>query len=196
MTKSCIIGLTGGIGSGKSVVSRILRLKGYPVYDCDSEAKHIMSVSRKILDSLCERFGEECVNEDGSLNRKHLSCRVFNNKEDLAWLNALVHSEVRTDFNEWVHKRGGVCFVESAILHTSHLDESCREIWLVEAPEDIRFYRAMQRGGIEETDLRLRMKTQTEEFQGLDKEKVRIIRNYGDNSLLGQISGLLKINNI
>lgn len=186
-----IIGLTGGIGAGKSMVSRILRLKGYPVYDCDSEAKHLMSESVEIIDQLCNRFGEECLNLDRTINREYISRRVFNNKDELEWLNALVHSEVRHDFKLWTEHKGDICFVESAILHTSHLDEVCDEIWLVDAPENIRIKRALSRGGISLENLTQRMEVQRKEFDELEKGKIRIIKNYGDYSLLEQIAFLL-----
>lgn len=192
MKQNRIIGLTGGIGAGKSVVSRILRLKGYPVYDCDSEAKRIMAESSQIMNRLCDKFGNGCLNTDGTLNRKYLSERVFGNSGDLAWLNLLVHSEVRKDFCRWAEGKKGLCFVESAILNTSHLDDLCSEIWLVDAPEDIRFERAMHRGGVNRENLRKRMEVQKKEFEGIDDGKVRIIYNFGEYSLLDQISCLLR----
>lgn len=192
MIRNRIIGLTGGIGAGKSVVSRILRLKGFPVYDCDSEAKRLMGESEYIKRELCGKFGDECLLSDGTINRQHLSGCVFGNKESLEWLNGLIHAEVRLDFLDWAERKGGVCFVESAILRTSHLDEICDEIWLVDAPEDIRVDRAMTRGGISRDDLLRRINAQREEFDGLENNKVKIIRNYGNYSLLERISVLIE----
>ena len=79
--RKCLIGITGGIGAGKSVVSRMLRLKGYPVYDCDSRAKVLMEESAYILTSLKSRLGEECVLESGELNRAQIAERVFSCEE-------------------------------------------------------------------------------------------------------------------
>lgn len=189
-----VIGITGGIGAGKSVVSRILRLKGYPVYDCDSEARSLMESSEEILAALQGRFGEECILECGGLNRGYIASRVFNDAEELTWLNALVHGAVREDVRDWVevHASAGkeILFVESAILYTSGLDKMCERIWLVTAPEEMRLERAMQRGGASEEDLRRRIESQRMEFDALPAGKVSEIEN-SCASLLGRVEGLL-----
>ena len=186
-----LIGITGGIGAGKSIVSRILRLKGYAVYDCDSEAKRLMDNSRNMIDLISSRFGEECILSDGSLNRSAIAKRVFTNEDDLRWLNSLVHSEVRKDLLRWSEGIDGVKFVESAILHSSRLDELCEKIWIVDAPEDIRFDRALRRGGITKENLVNRMDAQREELNSIDSGKCEMILNYADHSLLEQIDEAL-----
>lgn len=189
-----VIGITGGIGAGKSVVSRILRLKGYPVYDCDSEARSLMESSEEILAALQGRFGEECILECGGLNRGYIASRVFNDAEELTWLNALVHGAVREDVRDWVeaHASAGkeILFVESAILYTSGLDKMCDRIWLVTAPEELRLERAMQRGGASEEDLRRRIESQRMEFDSLPARKVSEIEN-SCASLLDRVEELL-----
>ena len=189
-----VIGITGGIGAGKSVVSRILRLKGYPVYDCDSEARSLMESSEEILAALQGRFGEECILECGGLNRGYIASRVFNDAEELTWLNALVHGAVREDVRDWVeaHASAGkeILFVESAILYTSGLDKMCDRIWLVTAPEELRLERAMQRGGASEEDLRRRIESQRMEFDALPAVKVSEIEN-SCASLLERVEELL-----
>ena len=189
-----VIGITGGIGAGKSVVSRILRLKGYPVYDCDSEARSLMESSEEILVALQGRFGEECILECGGLNRGYIASRVFNDAEELTWLNALVHGAVREDVRDWVeaHASAGkeILFVESAILYTSGLDKMCDRIWLVTAPEELRLERAMQRGGASEEDLRRRIESQRMEFDSLPAGKVSEIEN-SCTSLLDRVEELL-----
>lgn len=189
-----VIGITGGIGAGKSVVSRILRLKGYPVYDCDSEARSLMESSEEILAALQGRFGEECILECGGLNRGYIASRVFNDAEELTWLNALVHGAVREDVRDWVeaHASAGkeILFVESAILYTSGLDKMCDRIWLVTAPEELRLERAMQRGGASEEDLRRRIESQRMEFDALPAGKVSEIEN-SCASLLDRVEELL-----
>lgn len=189
-----VIGITGGIGAGKSVVSRILRLKGYPVYDCDSEARSLMESSEEILAALQGRFGEECILECGGLNRGYIASRVFNDAEELTWLNTLVHGAVREDVRDWVeaHASAGkeILFVESAILYSSGLDKMCDRIWLVTAPEELRLERAMQRGGASEEDLRRRIESQRMEFDALPAGKVSEIEN-SCASLLDRVEGLL-----
>ncbi|MDE6297374.1 MAG: dephospho-CoA kinase [Muribaculaceae bacterium] len=199
-----IIGITGGIGAGKSVVSRILRLKGYEVYDCDWHARRIMENVEAVVSSLKERFGEECYLADGSLDRAFLAEKIFSDIEERMWVNELVHTAVREDITDWVKSietkylseslssGGGVpVFIESAILHSSGLDILCTEIWIVDAPEEVRKERAMNRGGISETDLEKRISTQKREFEGLSNEKIKVIDNSGAKALLTQIDSLL-----
>lgn len=182
-----VIGLTGGIGAGKSVVSRILRLQGYTVYDCDTEAKRLMADSELILESLRGKFGDNCILPDGTINRSHLSECVFGDRKSLDWLNGLVHTAVRNDIAEWIGNKDGVCFIESAIIHTSHIDRICDEVWLVDAPEGVRLNRACARGGIERENIMRRMEAQRKEFDEIENENIKVIRNYGDYSLLEQI---------
>ena len=194
MSRVEIIGLTGGIGAGKSVVARVLRTKGIPVYDCDLRAKSIMEESEEIICKLKDRFGEECYHPAGNLNRKLLADRIFSSDEERKWLNALVHAAVKEDIISWrdQNSEASVIFVESAILHTSRLDEICSRIWLVEAPEDIRFQRAMDRGGISAENLKARMETQKKEFDSLPAEKLDRIDNSGRFSVLSQIDSLCR----
>ncbi len=190
MGKARLIGITGGIGAGKSVVSRILRLKGFPVYDCDSEAKRIMAESEEIRSNLIKRFGQECLRNGKELNRELIASRIFNDSDSREWLNHMVHSAVSRDLKEWHKGNTSIGFVESAIMHTSGLDMLCDKIWLVDAPENLRMDRAMNRGGITESDLISRMESQKNEFESLPFEKTIIIYNDG-RSLLFQIDKAL-----
>lgn len=183
-----VICITGGIGAGKSVVSRVLRLKGYSVYDCDSEASRLMQELEEIRSALTERFGSECY-LDGCLNRPYLASRIFTNEADRSWLNSLVHEEVRKDIDR-VSAGSRLLFIESAIPVTSGLDLKCSEIWLVTAPDELRYHRAMQRGG-EKDDVKRRILSQQHEFDSLPSEKVRLIDNDENCGLLPQIDSLL-----
>lgn len=187
-----LIGITGGIGAGKSVVSRILRLKGYQVYDCDSRAKWLMENSPAIFDPLIERYGPEVMSLCG-LNRTMLAERVFAIEEERLWLNALVHGAVRDDLLNWCDGlETGIGFVESAIMVSSKLDKICDWIWLVDAPLELRKARAMSRGGVTEENLELRIRSQRFEFDGLPPDKVERIENDDSSSLLVQIERLLE----
>ncbi|MDE6716693.1 MAG: dephospho-CoA kinase [Muribaculaceae bacterium] len=186
-----IIGLTGGIGAGKSIVARTLRLRGFEVYDCDIRARRIMEEDPFIVSSLKGRFGEECYDASGALARQYLAAKLFSSETQRNWLNALIHKAVREDIVRWKEKREPA-FVESAILHTSGLDRICREIWIVEADEHIRFRRAMQRGGISEENLRLRMQAQKNEFDALECQVIKRIDNSGLSALLWQLDRLLE----
>lgn len=112
-----IIGVTGGIGSGKSVVCRFLRILGYSVYDSDERAKVLMDSSTSIKSALVAEFGADvCI--DGVLDRRRLAEIVFADAMALNRLNAIVHPAVKSDFKEWCERRQGerAVFIESAIL--------------------------------------------------------------------------------
>lgn len=190
-----LIGITGGIGAGKSVVSRILRLQGHEVYDCDSEAKRLMDASGELKSAIACRFGSECVGADGSLDRKAIAGYVFGNDTHREWLNGLVHGLVREDIaRRLAGPDAGICFVESAIMHTSHLDEMCDEVWLVDAPEEMRLDRASRRDGADRQAVMARMRSQRDEFANIRCGRVVRIDNDGTVSLLAQIERLTNSN--
>jgi dephospho-coA kinase len=188
------IGITGGIGSGKSIVSRILRLNGFSVYDCDFEARRIMENSAEIRSSLLERWGEETVGPDGSLCRPHIASKAFANPVELKWLDRLVHSAVRRDFVAWRERRGsvyGTVFVESALLKKSGLYHDCDRIWLVDAPRRLRIERVRLRSGLTDSQIEERMESQKNEFDFSDiGTPVDTIANDGRTSLLARLAEL------
>ncbi len=188
-----MIGICGGIGSGKSVVSRILRLRGERVYDCDLEAKRIMDESDEVLHALHERYGDDVCREGGPINRPELARRIFGNDEEREWLNKLVHRLVRIDVAVWhdVLTLDGCerCFVESAILASSGLATMCDEIWLVTASEEIRTARIKLRDSLDEEAIKKRIESQKEEERLIKTSGIplRIIDNSGSTPLLPQI---------
>lgn len=188
-----MIGICGGIGSGKSVVSRILRLRGEPVYDCDLEAKRIMDSSAEVLAALNERYGDAVCPPGGPIHRPELARRVFGSDEERLWLNSLVHRLVREDVGHWHSERTAEgqprCFVESAILASSGLAAMCGEVWMVVAPEDVRVARTMIRDDISEEAIRARIRSQKEEEKLLQTSgiPVREIDNSGRIPLICQI---------
>lgn len=186
-----LIGITGMIGAGKSVVSRLLRLKGYPVYDCDSRAKELMDADVQLIADMRQRWGDDIQNRDGSLNRSRIAAVIFSDHEQRAWLNSRVHSLVATDLDCWVQKQNGLCFVEAAILATSGTADYCSQIWVVDAPRTLRLQRALQRGGINQEDLIRRDESQRQELDALDPLKVRQINNGPDAAILPQVDSLL-----
>lgn len=190
-----IIGITGGIGAGKSMVSRILRLKGYPVYDCDSEARRIMEGSGHIKQCISDRLGSGCINTDGSLNRQVIARHVFASESHRMWLNSLVHGMVRDDVALRAARTPGEnFFVESAILSTSGLDRMCGAIWLVEAPELVRIARAAYRDGSSVESVRLRIDSQKSEFEAISRHSRTVhIDNGGITPILPQIEDALAL---
>lgn len=195
-----VIGITGGIGAGKSVVSRIIRCKGYEVYDCDLEAKRIMDLSPDLHVAIAERFGNECIMPDGALDRKQIAKYVFGNDDHRLWLNSMVHAMVREDIKvKILESKYNIFFIESAILKSSRLTEMCNEIWLVTAPEELRLQRAMDRDKADRQQIIERMKSQQHEYdfpstrnhETCDFPSARIIINDSSHPLLPQITSLL-----
>ena len=141
------IAITGGIGSGKSVVCRILATLGLKVYDCDSRAKILMDKDPEIHRRLSEEISPETVS-GGIIDRPRLAEIVFSDAEKLSRLNAIVHHRVLEDIEQWKETNAGekVLFIETAILLESNLHHRVDAVWLVEATEDTRLRRACLRG--------------------------------------------------
>lgn len=189
-----LIGICGGIGSGKSVVSRVLRLRGEAVYDCDLEAKRIMDTSEEVLGALHERHGDAVCPKGGPIRRPELARRIFGSDEERLWLNGLVHRLVREDVERWHAERMDAgaprCFVESAILASSGLAAMCDAIWLVETSDDVRISRVKKRDSLTEEAIRSRIRSQQEEESLLARIDVPVmtIDNSGAVPLLQDIS--------
>ncbi|MEY4930167.1 MAG: hypothetical protein RI909_891 [Bacteroidota bacterium] len=141
------VGITGGIGSGKSLVCRIFQTLGVPVYDADSRAKKLMTTDGILIDQIKKEFGTLSYNEEGVLNRELLSKSVFNQPDKLARLNALVHPRVALDYNRWVSEQTDVkyCLKEAALLFESGSYQSLDKIIVVTASDELRIKRVLQR---------------------------------------------------
>ena len=143
------IGITGGIGSGKSTVCSLFAERGIAVYDSDSRAKQLMSESAELREQLIEAFGEECY-ADGELNRGYLAKQVFGNAEALSRLNAIVHPAVRADFRTWAEQQSGAYVIlESAILFEAGFESEVDTTLAVMAPLEERIRRTMARDGVD-----------------------------------------------
>lgn len=139
------VGITGGIGSGKSTVCALLADYGVAVYDSDAEAKRLMESSAELRTALQEAFGAECYTESG-LNRAYLASKVFGDEEQLQRLNSIVHPAVRADFAAWAERqRTPYVVLESAILFESGFDSEVDATLAVVAPLEERIRRTMER---------------------------------------------------
>ena len=191
-----IIGVTGGIGSGKSVVSQLLRLMDVPVYDCDSEAKRLMCQSAEIRAALIQTVGESVYRPDGQLDRAVLAAYMFGNAAHVEQINRIVHPVVRADFRRWAEQSGrAVVAVESAILFEAGMDADVDAVWLVYAPMDVRLQRAVQRDGSNEEAIRKRMQNQFSDAEFLERAD-RVIYNDGVRSLILQVKENLALSGV
>lgn len=141
-----IIGLTGGIGSGKTTVANFFKEKGIPVYIADDEARLLME-NEEMVKEIQLLFNENIVNEEGKLDRKKISQIVFKNSSKLKELNALIHPKVKKHFEDWLLKHSKFPFVikEVAILFETNGHLTCDATILVTAPLEIRIQRVMHR---------------------------------------------------
>ena len=143
-----IIGSTGGIGSGKSTVSKFIEELGFPVYDSDFWAKELVNLDENLKSRIIELLGEESYDENGKYNRKFVAENVFENQELLLKLNQIIHPAVKIHFENWVNAQNAeFVFKETALLFELKLNESCYQSILVTADENIRIKRVMDRDG-------------------------------------------------
>lgn len=186
-----LIAITGGIGSGKSVVSQILRKLGYQVYDSDTEARRLMDDSVAIKKEISNKINPSVINEDGSINRKALSNIVFNDSQKLGTLNHIVHSAVRNDLQLYVTRcNNTIVFVETAILYQSEIDRMVDEVWDITAPDDIRINRVINRNSLTAEEVKKRIISQEFAPEKLH-EQTKVIINDDKTAILPQIENLL-----
>lgn len=169
------VGVTGGIGSGKSTVCKLLAEYGVAVYDSDSKAKELMAGDEALRKALSEAFGEECYNAEG-LNRAYLAEKVFGNKEALAKLNSIVHPAVKADFRAWAEmQRSAYVVLESAILFESGFDSEVDTTIAVLAPMEERLRRTVSRDGSDRAAVEARMAHQMSDDELHAKAKRTIV---------------------
>jgi len=188
------IGITGGIGSGKTTVCKIFEVLGIPVFYADPEAKNIMVKDELLIAGIKETFGEESYFSDGTLNNKHIAGIVFNDEAELKKLNALVHPAVFRGFDAWekqIPASTPYTLKEAALLFESGSYKMCDINILVTAPLEVKINRVMQRDGISAEQVKARMDKQLS-----DEEKVKLadysIINDEKSSIIEQVYTLHK----
>ncbi len=187
-----VIGLTGGIGSGKTTVATIFELLGVPVYNSDFRAKILMEQNPEIKKSLTNHFGADVYKTDGRLNRTYLSEILFNNKEELNWVNSIVHPIVAIDFNSWKSSQVHPFVIkESALLIETLGRQSVDKIIVVIASKDLRISRVKSRDQLTEAGILKRMENQLDDDH-LKKQSDFIILNQGAQSVIRQTLKIYK----
>lgn len=157
------VGITGGIGSGKSTVCRLFAQRGVAVYDSDAEAKRLMAESPELRAAVSARFGAEAY-ASGALNRPYLAGKVFSDPAALADLNALVHPAVLADFAAWAERQeGSYVILESAILFDAGLEDSVDRTVAVLAPLELRLERTCRRDKCDPEAVRRRIAAQSDD---------------------------------
>jgi len=155
------IGITGGIGSGKTYICQQLKAAGFPVYDCDTEAKRLMQESPEIRAQLTQLIGPEAYTPQGELGKAAIASYLFDSQANAEKVNRIVHPVVRRDFQAWCQLQTAAhCFMESAILFESGFDTTVDRSVLVYADTPTRLQRAMQRDQATEQQIEARMAQQ------------------------------------
>lgn len=187
------LAITGGIGSGKSVVSRLLQLMGIPVYFTDDEAKRLNVESPVIRQGLRALVGEKVYCADGSLNRSLLAEYIFTDAHRLAQVNAIVHPEVKQDFLCWAerHRHCRVVAMECAILYEAGFDTVVDEVAVVTAPLALRVQRAMARDHASEEQICRRVVHQMAD-EKWRAQQAHILLNDDNTPLIPQVIQLLE----
>ena len=182
------IGITGGIGSGKTTVCRVFELLGIPIFYADTVAKLIMNTDPVLKEEILKAFGEKSYSKNGDLNRAYLSSIVFNNESELNKLNALVHPAVFRAFDQWIaiHHDAPYIIKEAALLFETKSYTMCDLSVLVVSPEESRMRRVIARDAISHDEIVLRMKRQFSDEQKI-KLADHILFNDENQLLIPQI---------
>lgn len=191
------IGLSGGIGSGKSYVAKILEKMGIPVYYSDAQSKALTDTHPHIISELIKRFGTT-IYEDGVLNRKALASIIFDSEENRLFVNNLIHPIVRADFDAWCAQQNSpLVFNEAAILFETGAYRQFHATVLVIAPFETRIQRMMQRDRCTREQAEARINSQWSDEQKIPLANA-IVSNNGQEAVLIQVEHLtetLKLNN-
>ena len=184
------IGITGGIGAGKSLVAEIIKAMGYPVYNSDERAKELTESNPKIKEGLIHLFGEEIYQND-TLNKFALAQAIFSDESLREKVNALIHPIVREDFNLWaLAQNNSLVFNESAILFETRSFKNFDAIILVYAPKELRIKRIMKRDNCSENEVLKRMNSQFTDEEKYQLTEFRVL-NDEQTPLLVQVEKII-----
>lgn len=187
-----VIGLTGGIGSGKSTVSKFIEELGYPVYYSDTKAKIIVNKNEHLKKDIIQLLGKQSYDENGLYNRKYVSEIVFNNEELLNQLNQLIHPAVQNDFKQWSNSQTSeYLFKETALLFELNLEKDYYKSVLVTAEDNLRIKRVMDRDQKTYREVESVMNNQLPEKEKIKKADFIIYNNGGLEELKEETQRIL-----
>lgn len=188
------LGITGGIGSGKSVVSKLLRIMDVPVYDSDTESKRLTVQDATIRQQLIDWVGPSVYLANGSLNKPYFASCVFSSSENASKANAIIHPVVKRDFLEWAERQEQaghqLCAIESAILYEAKFEDVVEAVVMVSASLDTRIQRTMQRDGASYEVVMERIKRQMDDAEKIQKADF-VVYNEEDRPLIPQLSEII-----
>jgi dephospho-CoA kinase len=191
MNEPIKVGITGGIGSGKSIICKILSQLEVPVYDADRSARLLMNANLPLITAIKDEFGDDSYT-NGLLNRDYMARQVFGNKVKLNKLNQLVHPAVGKDFNQWVLRQTKATYIvkEAALLYESNTFKQLDKMIVVTAPKEIRIARIMRRDPFRSKDeIHAIMNKQWSDEQKLSMGGIEL-RNDESSALLSQVLNL------
>ena len=184
------LGITGGIGSGKSIVSQLFRVMGIPVYDSDKESKRLTITDEGIRTQLTELVGKDVYADNGSLNKSILASWLFSCEEHTLKVNSIIHPVVKEDFLSWVKKQENAgykaCGIESAILIEAGFQDVVEKVVMVTAPLETRIDRTMQRDHASRESVINRIARQMNEEEKKEKADY-VISNEENTPLIPQV---------
>ena len=187
-----IVGLTGGIASGKSTVSNYLKSMDFAVIDADLIAREIVDTGQPALEEICITFGKNILNADGSLNRKALGDMVFSNEKLLEKLNKITHPRIIKEIINRIelykqNRKSSIVFVDAALLIEMNMRQLVDEVWLVKVDKETQRRRLMERNGLDFTEAENRINAQMSMEEKVKKADIVIDNNNGIDYLYAQI---------
>lgn len=182
------VGITGGIGSGKTTVCKVFELLGVPVYYADIEAKQILDSNLEVKKKIITTFGNSVLNDEEKIDKKKLASLVFNNKENLEKLNSIVHPAVREHFENWLQQHSTQKYIlkEAAILFESGSYKLVDKVIAVVAPLELKISRTMQRDKVTQAEVELRISNQLNDDEKIKRSQF-VIHNDEQQLLIPQI---------
>ena len=191
-----IIGITGGIGTGKSTVSAYLKEQGYPVVDADQIARKVTEKGSETLAELARNFGTGILDRNGELDRRRMAELAFSSPENKARLEAIVTAQVIAETAEKIRElrqeEGPTAFLDAPILYETGADVLVDEVWLITADESVRIRRAAERDGCGEAEIRRRIRNQMSEEEKFCRADYVIDNSDGLEQLYTRIRALIK----